>query len=118
MKKGMKKSELTEALMDTPGFAQGYEQALRHQEFGAQLRACREAKGLTQSALAEAAGLDQGDISRFEVGKWGKRGVSFDKLERILPILGLQLEHRVEPLPSVAVDLELRRHLQVMNELL
>lgn len=114
----MTTSELTKTLKDTPGFAAGYEQARRHQAFGAQLRACREARGMSQRALAEAAGLDQGDISRFEAGKWGKRGLSFEKLERILPVLGLQLEHSVQPLPSVRLSRELRQQIHAMSELL
>lgn len=73
---------------------------------------------MSQRALAEAAGLDQGDISRFEAGKWGKRGLSFEKLERILPVLGLQLEHSVQPLPSVRLSRELRQQIHAMSELL
>ncbi len=113
-----KQTELTRRLADTPGFAEGYRQALRHQEFGERLRKVREARGLSQSALAEQAGLDQGDISRFEAGKWGKRGVSFEKLERILPILGLQLEHTIRPLPEQTLSKELRQHLQALSALL
>ncbi len=89
-------SELTRALASRPGFAEGYEAAQRQQRFGALLRTLREEQGLSQTALAERAGVDQGDISRFEAGKWGKRGVSFEMLDRILPVLGLRLEHHLQ----------------------
>lgn len=114
----IKQTELTRRLSDTPGFAEGYEQALRHQEFGERLRKYREAKGLSQISLAEQAGLDQGDISRFEAGKWGKRGVSYEKLERILPILGLRLAHNIQLLPEVQVNPEVQQQLRALNALL
>ena len=89
------RTELSRALSEFPGFEDGYETARRQQEFGRRLRLIREEKKMSQSALAERSKVDQGDISRFEAGKWGTRGVSFEKLERILPILGLRLEHHV-----------------------
>ncbi len=89
-------SELTRVLAGRPGFDEGYEAAMRQKRFGALLRTLREEQGLSQKALAERAGVDQGDISRFEAGKWGKRGVSFEMLDRILPVLGLRLEHQLQ----------------------
>lgn len=97
-------TELTRELGTIPGFAEGYEAAQRQQVFGLQLRELREARGLSQTRLAELSGVDQGDISRFEAGKWGKRGISFDMLERILPVLGMKLEHRVMPADEQAAD--------------
>jgi len=93
-------TELTRALGAVPGFAHGYPEASRQLEFGRQLRVLREERGLSQMELAEQAHVDQGDISRFESGKWGKRGISFEMLERILPVLGYQLEHRILPTSS------------------
>lgn len=90
-------TELTQALGTLPGFAEGYEAAQRQQALGRRLRELREARGLSQFRLAELANVDQGDISRFEAGKWGKRGISFEMLERILPVLGMRLEHRILP---------------------
>lgn len=90
-------TELTQALGSFPGFAEGYEAAQRQQALGRRLRELREARGLSQSRLAELASVDQGDLSRFEAGKWGKRGISFEMLERILPVLGMRLEHRILP---------------------
>lgn len=91
-------TELTRALSQTPGYAAGYREAQRQVQFGRQLKSIREARGLSQMKLAELSNVDQGDISRFEAGKWGKRGISFEMLERILPVLGYRLEHRIVPL--------------------
>ena len=96
-------TELTQALGAVPGFAHGYREASRQLEFGRQLRVLREERGLSQMELAEHARVDQGDISRFESGKWGKRGISFEMLERILPVLGYQMEHRILPAGSGVV---------------
>lgn len=115
---GRKQTELTQTMMRMPGFADGYELARRHQEFGEKLRRFREERGLSQSALAERAGVDQGDISRFEAGKWGKRGISFEMLERILPILGLQLDHSVQPAPGLEFSAQSRQAIQEMSALL
>ena len=90
-------SDLSRELGAFPGFAEGYEAAQRQRVLGRQLRELREARGLSQARLAELAGVDQGDVSRFEAGKWGKRGISFEMLERILPVLGMRLEHRILP---------------------
>lgn len=30
-----------------------------------------------------------------EAGKWGKRGTSYEMLDRILPVVGFRLEHSV-----------------------
>ena len=90
-------TELSQALGERPGFAEGYRDAQRQVEFGRQLRTAREARGLSQMQLAELAKVDQGDISRFEVGKWGKRGISYEMLDRILPVLGYRLEHQIVP---------------------
>ena len=97
-------SELTRALANRPGFAEGYEAAMRQKRFGALLRTLREEQGLSQTVLAERAGVDQGDISRFEAGKWGKRGVSFEMLDRILPVLGLRLEHQLQVAGDVTLS--------------
>lgn len=113
-----KQTDMTQAMMAAPGFAQGYEQARRHQAFGARLRLLREERGLSQSALAERAGVDQGDISRFEAGKWGKRGISFEMLEKILPLLGLQLEHSVQAAPDLTLSAQSREAIQEMSALL
>jgi transcriptional regulator with XRE-family HTH domain len=113
-----KPSELTRAMMKEPGFAEGYALALRHQALGAKLKLLREERQLSQVELAASAGLDQGDISRFESGKWGKRGISFDMLEKILPVLGVQLEHKVLPEPGVQLSAESLQAVAEMSALL
>jgi transcriptional regulator with XRE-family HTH domain len=113
-----KQSDLTRAMMNESGFAEGYALALRHQAFGANLKLLREERGLSQAALAASAGLDQGDISRFESGKWGKRGISFEMLEKLLPVLGLQLEHSVLPEPDLQLSEQSLQAVAEMSALL
>lgn len=64
-------------------------------------------RGLTQTQLADLAQVDQGD-SRFEAGKWGKRGISYEMLDRILPVVGFRLEHSVVDRCTSAIDDGLR----------
>jgi predicted XRE-type DNA-binding protein len=112
-------TDLTRALGTVPGFAEGYESAQRQQLFGKQLRELREAKGLSQAQLAELSSVDQGDISRFESGKWGKRGISYEMLDRILPVLGMRLEHRVLPAEkALASDQRWQKAAVAMSDLL
>lgn len=59
------------------------------------VRAAREAQGLTLRAVADAAKVDDGHLSRFERGE---REMSGELLERVLAALGLRLE--VVPLAS------------------
>ena len=51
------------------------------------LKELREAKGWTQSQLAERSGVNQGTISKIESGKTG--GIDFDNLERLADALGV-----------------------------
>lgn len=73
----------TRALGKFRGFAEGYDAAKLQQIFGRRLRKLREARGLSQAQLAELSGIDRGDISRFEAGKFN---ISFEALERILAL--------------------------------
>lgn len=53
------------------------------------IRAARERSGVTQAELAIRAGVSQAAISRMETGQ---RAVSVETLERLLLVLGEQLE--------------------------
>lgn len=53
---------------------------------GEGVRALREAAGLSQEALADAAGIDRSHMSRIERGK---RNVSFLNICRIAEALGI-----------------------------
>ncbi|WP_405061475.1 helix-turn-helix domain-containing protein [Kribbella sp. NBC_01505] len=51
-----------------PGAAEAYDAARRAFELGASVRAMREDRGWTQTRLAEAAGMTQSALARFEAG--------------------------------------------------
>lgn len=55
---------------------------------GAQLRALREAKGLTTRELAERCGLIHSHIVRIESGRYG---FSIDTLDKLTTALGVEL---------------------------
>jgi transcriptional regulator with XRE-family HTH domain len=62
---------------------------------GAQLRAARVARGVSQSALARRTGVPQPAISRFE---HGHEVPSVERFERLVAGLGLRLELGLVPL--------------------
>jgi transcriptional regulator with XRE-family HTH domain len=96
-------SKLNELFSENPAFQRGRERAQTYIRIGTELRQLREDAGLSQKELADKTGLDQGDISRLEAGKWGKRGISYDVLSRVLPVFGLRVTHEVKPLSGVSV---------------
>jgi ribosome-binding protein aMBF1 (putative translation factor) len=54
--------------MAEPGAVEAYDATRRAFELGATVRAMREQRGWTQSRLAEAAGMTQSALARFEAG--------------------------------------------------
>mgnify|MGYP003383652805 CR=1 FL=1 len=60
--------------------------------FAANLRRCREAKGLSQEALAAAAKLHRTYVGSVERGE---RNVSIDNMERLAGALGVELAELV-----------------------
>ena len=98
-------SKLNTHFAGNPAFAEGQERARSYMRIGVELRRMREQKGLTQEDVALSTGLDQGDISRLETGKWGNR-ISFDVLGRLLPVFGLHISHEVRPLPGLGPTLQ------------
>lgn len=111
-------SRLTELLSENASFREGYERAQSYIQIGVALRELRGARRLTQDELAKLAGVDQADISRIENGRWGKRGISYDVLERILPVFGLRISSAVEPMPGTEVTPVARDAIDTMTALL
>lgn len=97
-------SKLKQMFSGKPAFQRGNERARTFISVGTELRRLREEAGLSQKELADKTSLDQGDISRLEAGKWGKRGISYDMLSRVLPVFGLRVAHEVKPISGMSVS--------------
>src|SRR5689334_15650897 len=72
-----------------------------------QLKAIREARGLSQQKLADLVGCGQGDIAKLESG--AKRS-TIDWLVRIAPHLGVEPKDLLPPVPGNAPLLILPGH--------
>ena len=59
------------------------------EKIGAELRALREAKGLTTRELAELAGLDHSHIAKIERGTYNLR---IDTLDKVASALGAEIK--------------------------
>jgi transcriptional regulator with XRE-family HTH domain len=85
-------------------------------DFTERLRQAREKKELTQSQLAERAGLQSSAISHFEAGR---RSPSFDNLKRLADALGVTIDYLIgrveEPKGSGPVVQQLFRDLGRMS---
>lgn len=65
---------------------------------GDQIRAARKARGMTQAALANAVGVTQGALTKWELGQ---NEPSLDKLARLSEVLGAPLGAiPIENIPS------------------
>jgi transcriptional regulator with XRE-family HTH domain len=69
---------------------------MRLQEMGTAIRRARIGRGLTQAALAEAAGLSRVTLNRLEMGTFPDLGVQ--KLQALLENVGLTLV--IQPVPK------------------
>ena len=91
-------SKLNAQFAENPAFEAGKTRAQSYLRIGSELKKLRERENLTQMEVAQRTGLDQADISRLEAGVWGKRGISYDVLGKLLPVFGLRISHEVKPL--------------------
>lgn len=88
-------SEIKRARPETAEMRVAYTRAERAFALGEQIRALRQARGLSQAELAKCAGTSQAAIARLEAG-----GVEpkFRTLDKVRAALGVTLEVRlVEP---------------------
>ena len=77
-------------------------------EVGRTIRHARKLAALTQTELAERAGIDQGDLSRLETGQ-GVRGATIAIVERVAQALGQEVVIQfVDPAAKSARAKELR----------
>lgn len=83
------------------------------EERAKRLREAREAKGLTQAELGEAAGIGRTSVSRHEQGHIGIAREAAEKYERVLDVSADDLAQVVSP--SLLASLrELERHVRVL----
>jgi ribosome-binding protein aMBF1 (putative translation factor) len=61
-------TELRQRRMAEPGAAEAYDAARLAFELGAAVRGLREERGWSQTQLAQAAGMTQSAVARFEAG--------------------------------------------------
>lgn len=113
-----KVSRLNEQFAGNADFEAARARARGYLRIGSELRRMREGLRLTQEALAQRTGLDQSDISKIEVGVWGKRGMSFDTLDRVLPVFGLSGVYAISPLPGPSLSKDQQAHAWKLNELI
>ncbi|MEU6265259.1 helix-turn-helix domain-containing protein [Saccharopolyspora shandongensis] len=91
--------ELREELLAEPGAAEAYEAARIAFELGKSTREMREARNWTQAQLADAAGMTQPAVARFEAGGTVP---TIPVLERLARALGTELVVRFEEPRSTA----------------
>ncbi len=77
---------------------------------GHELHVARVARGLSQSAIGVAAGVDQGEVSRIERGI--RAGVTIGSLARLAVCVGLELSIKVYPAGQPLCD---RAHVALLD---
>jgi ribosome-binding protein aMBF1 (putative translation factor) len=91
--------ELRDRRMAEPGAAEAYEAARMAYELGKAIRELREAQGWSQTRLAQAAGMTQSAVARFEAGGTVP---TLPVLERLAHALGVELDVRFRVKPTAA----------------
>ncbi|ASF10483.1 putative transcriptional regulator [Nocardia brasiliensis NBRC 14402] len=87
-------SEIKNRRMQEPGAVEAFEAARLAYELGRSVRQMREGKGWSQTTLAEAAGMTQSAVARFEAGGTIP---SLIVLERLAHALDADLVVQVRP---------------------
>ncbi len=90
---------LRDRRMSEPGAVEAYEATRIAFELGKSVRETREQRGWSQARLAEAAGMTQPAVARFEAGGTVP---TIPVLERLAHALGLELVVRLAPRTSAA----------------
>ena len=92
-------TDLRDRRMAEPGAAEEYEATRLAYELGRAVRELREQHGWSQTRLAEAAGMTQSAVARFEAGGTVP---TLPVLERLAKALGLELDVRFRPRSAAA----------------
>ncbi|MFE9582734.1 helix-turn-helix domain-containing protein [Nocardia sp. NPDC006044] len=87
-------AEIKNRRMKEPGAAEAYEAARLAYELGRTIRQMREERGWSQTNLADAAGMTQSAVARFEAGGTVP---SLPVLERLAHALDADLVVQVRP---------------------
>ena len=91
--------QLRDLRMAEPGAAEAYAAARLSYELGRAVREMRERRGWTQAQLAQAAGMTQPAVARFEAGGTVP---TIPVLERLASALEAELVVRLSPRTSAA----------------
>lgn len=82
---------------------------------GQRIRQAREARGLTMSGLARAAGLSAGAVSRIERGERAPGAATLQALAQALGVRASSLLDEAEtPLPQAGLDSEVLSAMQLV----
>lgn len=92
-------SELRDRRLDEPGAREAYHAAKLAFELGRSVRGLREQRGWSQTQLADAAGMTQSAVARFEAGGTIP---SLPVLDRLAYALDAELTVSVTPRSDVA----------------
>jgi ribosome-binding protein aMBF1 (putative translation factor) len=92
-------AELRQRRMSEPGAAEAYGAARLAFELGAAVRGLREEHGWSQAQLAQAAGMTQSAVARFEAGGTVP---TLPVLERLARALDVELAVRFTPKTTAA----------------
>lgn len=92
-------TDLRDRRMAEPGAAEEYEATRLAYELGRNIRELREQQGWSQTRLAQAAGMTQSAVARFEAGGTVP---TLPVLERLAKALGVELDVRFRPKSAAA----------------